>query len=142
MNTVFYNAVCEAAECDAIDKAVHMCGSGHIGQIVLREDEWMKSTKSDRRSERSRRLLGDALVSLLAQGRYVDLTVQDILDRAGVGRSTFYAHYWDKDDLLASELERVIGVLGQRMEGEEGGKEEGEESGERTVMGIPSRALF
>src|SRR5215831_4658261 len=70
--------------------------------------------------------------------RYADLTVQDILDQAGVGRSTFYTHYWDKDDLLASELERVIGVLGQRMEGEGGGKR----SGGHTVLGVPSRGLF
>jgi len=98
----------------------------------------VRGNKNDRRSERSRRLLGEALVSLLMERHYADVTVQDILDRAGVGRSTFYAHYWDKDDLLASEFERVIGMLGQRMEGEGGGRG----SGGHTVLGIPSRALF
>lgn len=129
---MFYNLVCEAAEQHATNKTTPLCGSGQIGETVCREEEPMKDNKNDRRSERSRRLLGEALTSLLQERRYADLTVQDILDRAGIGRSTFYAHYWDKDDLLVSEIERVIGVLGRHMDGSE----------EHGVMGIPSRGLF
>ena len=33
------------------------------------------------------------------------ITVQDVLDRAGVGRSTFYVHYRDKDDLFISDVD-------------------------------------
>src|SRR5690348_6733672 len=73
--------------------------------------ESMKTEKQDRRSERTRRLLGEALISLMLERRYADLTVQDILDRANIGRSTFYAHYWDKDDLLASTMEQMIRML-------------------------------
>ncbi len=76
----------------------------------------MKTEKHDRRSERTRRLLGEALVSLMLERRYADLTVQDILDRANIGRSTFYAHYWDKDDLLASTMEQMIRMLSRQVD--------------------------
>jgi AcrR family transcriptional regulator len=74
----------------------------------------MKTLKHDRRSRRTHRLLAGALVALLSEHRYTELTVQDILDRADIGRTTFYRHYWDKDDLLASEMERVIEVLSRQ----------------------------
>ncbi|MCW3839097.1 TetR/AcrR family transcriptional regulator [Micromonospora yasonensis] len=54
----------------------------------------------DRRVRRSQRLLREALVALIPEKGYDRITVQDILDRADVGRSTFYSHYRDKDDLL------------------------------------------
>ncbi|MFG3691698.1 TetR/AcrR family transcriptional regulator [Micromonospora sp. NPDC047740] len=54
----------------------------------------------DRRIRRSQRLLREALVALIPEKGYDRITVQDILDRADVGRSTFYTHYRDKDDLL------------------------------------------
>ncbi len=76
----------------------------------------MKMQKKDRRSQRTQRILGDALVALMFEKRYDDITIQDILDRANIGRSTFYEHYWDKRDLLTSEIERVIDLLGQRIE--------------------------
>ncbi len=76
----------------------------------------MKTRKHDRRSERTRQMLGDALVSLMLERRYADLTVQDILDRANIGRSTFYAHFWDKDDLLACTLERMLEMLSRQMD--------------------------
>jgi AcrR family transcriptional regulator len=68
----------------------------------------MEGNKEDRRAARSRRLLGNALVDLMQEKRYIDITVQDILDRADVGRSTFYAHYRDKEDLLFNSLELAL----------------------------------
>jgi AcrR family transcriptional regulator len=65
----------------------------------------MSSVKTDRRVRRTRELLRSALVSLILEQGYEGVTVQDILDRADVGRSTFYAHYRDKDDLLLSGVE-------------------------------------
>jgi AcrR family transcriptional regulator len=76
----------------------------------------MKSEKQDRRSQRTQRALGEALVSFMMERRYADLTVQDILDRANVGRSTFYAHYYDKDDLLSSMIEQLIAALNRRLQ--------------------------
>jgi AcrR family transcriptional regulator len=68
----------------------------------------MKPVKDDRRSKRTRQLLGNALVELMVEKRFEAITVQDILDRADVGRSTFYAHYTDKEQLLLSQVEQII----------------------------------
>ena len=68
----------------------------------------MKQEKEDRRSRRTRQLLGDALVELMLEKHFESITVQDILDRADVGRSTFYAHYTDKESLLLSQIEHII----------------------------------
>jgi AcrR family transcriptional regulator len=54
----------------------------------------------DRRVRRTRKAIQDALISLMTEKGYEAVTVQDIIDRADVGRSTFYMHYTDKDDLL------------------------------------------
>ncbi len=71
----------------------------------------MNHPKDDRRSRRTRQLLGDAMVELMLEKRFDDITVQDILDRADIGRSTFYTHYTDKESLLMSLIERVIHQL-------------------------------
>jgi AcrR family transcriptional regulator len=57
---------------------------------------------TDRRVQRTRRLLHKALMSLILEKKYESITVQEILDRADVGRSTFYMHFRDKDELLFS----------------------------------------
>ena len=59
----------------------------------------------DRRARRTRDALGDALIDLMQQRPFKSITVQDVLDRAEVGRSTFYTHYRDKDDLFLSDVE-------------------------------------
>jgi len=61
--------------------------------------------KTDRRILRTRDTLGDALVALMHEKNFDEITVQDLLDRAGVGRSTFYVHYRDKQDLFISDVE-------------------------------------
>ncbi|MGA8621714.1 MAG: TetR/AcrR family transcriptional regulator [Candidatus Sulfotelmatobacter sp.] len=57
---------------------------------------------------RTRDTLGDALVALLHEKNFDEITIQDVLDRAGVGRSTFYVHYRDKDDLFLSDVEDFL----------------------------------
>ncbi len=64
--------------------------------------------KSDRRARRTREALTEALMDLVLETPYDAISVQDIIDRADVGRSTFYAHYQDKEDLLAKSLEQVL----------------------------------
>ncbi len=77
----------------------------------------MRNTKADRRSQRTRQLLSRALVDVMLEKRYTEITVQDIIDRANVGRSTFYAHYLDKDDLFVSDVTRVLDLLSQHIRG-------------------------
>ena len=71
--------------------------------------------KNDRRSQRTRHLLSAAFVQLLKEKGYSAVTVSDIIDRANIGRSTFYSHYQDKDDLFVGELDRVIELLSHRI---------------------------
>jgi AcrR family transcriptional regulator len=59
----------------------------------------------DRRVRRTRELLRSALTSLTLEKGYDHVTVQDICERADVGRSTFYAHFRDKEELLLSRFD-------------------------------------
>ncbi len=68
----------------------------------------MKQDKQDRRSQRTRHLICSAMMELLREKRYDAITVQDLLDRADIGRSTFYNHYFDKDDVLAALSEQML----------------------------------
>lgn len=75
-----------------------------------------ENTPPDRRAQRTRQTLSHALIDLIQEKRYEAITVQDICDRANVGRSTFYAHYQDKDDLLASNFQQMMHSLGSQVE--------------------------
>ncbi len=65
----------------------------------------------DRRVARTRTALYDALVRLIRQRDYDAIRVEDILEEADIGRSTFYAHFTSKDDLLRNSLERLKALL-------------------------------
>jgi len=94
----------------------------------------MATKKVDRRIQRTRQLLQDALITLILQKGYDKITVQDIIDEANVGRSTFYAHYLDKDDLMAGAMELLREELHQHMAGTDNGDEQ--------EAAIASLALF
>ncbi len=72
----------------------------------------------DRRVQRTRTALYDALVELIREGSYDAIRVDDILRRANVGRSTFYDHFRSKDELLERSLERLRIELLAVAEGE------------------------
>jgi AcrR family transcriptional regulator len=91
----------------------------------------MKQNKRDRRSQRTRQLVLSATLALLFERRYDEITVQDILDRANIGRSTFYTHYFDKQDVLTSIVEQQIELLTQQL---------AERNAEHTL--IPSLEMF
>jgi AcrR family transcriptional regulator len=65
----------------------------------------------DRRVRRTRTLLQNALTSLMIEKGYESITVQEIIERADVGRATFYAHFADKRTLLTSRLEDLRALL-------------------------------
>ncbi len=69
----------------------------------------MATKKVDRRIQRTRQLLQDALITLILEKGYNKITVQHIIDEANVGRSTFYAHYLDKDELMARVEMEIFG---------------------------------
>lgn len=70
----------------------------------------MKAPKEpDRRVQRTQRLLTEALIQLILERGWDAVSVQDICERADIGRSTFYTHFADKEDLLVGGL----GALGQ-----------------------------
>ncbi|MBI4673810.1 MAG: TetR/AcrR family transcriptional regulator [Chloroflexi bacterium] len=82
----------------------------------------MKQPKMDRRIQRTRQLLQNALSELILEKGYEAVTVQDILDRANLGRSTFYAHYTDKDALFLSGFEVLRQVFEDHTKGWMAGK--------------------
>jgi AcrR family transcriptional regulator len=64
--------------------------------------------KMDRRVRRTREVLQKALLDLIHERGYDAITIQDIVDRASVGRTTFYLHYSSKDDLFMSCHEAIV----------------------------------
>ncbi len=81
----------------------------------------MGTEREDRRVVRTRQLLQEALVNLILERGYEEVTVQDVLDRANLGRSTFYAHFRSKDDLLFSGFEQFAASLHARPQDSMGG---------------------
>ena len=79
--------------------------------------------KTDARVRRTRDALGDALVALMQEKAFETITVQDVLDRAQISRSTFYSHYSDKDDLLMSDAEEFFEAISTALS-EHGDKSE------------------
>lgn len=70
----------------------------------------------DRRIQKTLALLREALVSLIAEKPYDSIVVKEILDRANVGRSTFYTHFRDKDDLLVTGIQDMLGPVPSPMQ--------------------------
>jgi AcrR family transcriptional regulator len=96
----------------------------------------MSAEPTDRRVRRTQDLLRRALLSLIQEKGYDRITVQDILDRADIGRSTFYAHYRDKDDLLRAGFQDIRAELaGERDAAEKG-------TGSKVEFLQPMHAVF
>jgi AcrR family transcriptional regulator len=67
-----------------------------------------RSNMTDRRVQKTEALLRDALTGLIREKPYDSIVVKEILDRANVGRTTFYTHFRDKDELLASSIQEML----------------------------------
>lgn len=66
------------------------------------------SDKTDRRVGKTRDAIFTAFAELMLEKRYSNITVQEIIDRANVGRTTFYTHFPTKDDLLNACIEMIL----------------------------------
>jgi len=72
--------------------------------------------KEDRRVRRTRESLHKALISLALEKNYDSITVQEVLDRADVGRSTFYTHFQSMDELLSLGTQELRVTLNSALE--------------------------
>jgi AcrR family transcriptional regulator len=81
------------------------------GFVLFRTFAAVLFTMLDRRIQRTRGALHEALIALVLEMPYDAITVQQILDRANVGRSTFYTHFQDKDELLMWGTEHLKTTL-------------------------------
>src|SRR5260370_21001881 len=100
----------------------------HVGQ----KKQQKQRRKPDERIRRTHERLGSALVALIQEKPIDDVTVQEVLDRASVGRSTFYLHFRDKNDLLLSQLEKFLEMLSKALSIRQ----------EESLMVVPVRVLF
>jgi AcrR family transcriptional regulator len=73
------------------------------------------SGKVDRRVQRTRDALGNALIDLMREQPFESIRLQDVLARAKVGRSTFYEHFKDKDDLFESDADDFFGWIANAL---------------------------
>ena len=83
----------------------------------------LKKKVSDRRTRRTRHKVSGALVDLIKEKRFDDITVQNLIDRAGVGRSTFYSHYRDKEDAFEHQWEQFNRHLAEQIKWDKAGKD-------------------
>lgn len=70
----------------------------------------------DRRKQRTRRALSDALIALILEKGFDAVTIQDITERADLRRATFYLHYKDKEELLMATLQATFDQLVSQLE--------------------------
>lgn len=99
-------------------------GTGRTAGNCARAGVRVVKERVDRRVRRTRELVTDALITLIEEKGYERVTVQDIIDRADVGRSTFYAHFRDKEELLLSafdDLRVAFGGYEQQLGGDQAG---------------------
>lgn len=85
----------------------------NLRRLSRNEDSMTQPKADDRRILRTRNTLTAALLSLLSERGWDELSVQDICDQANIGRSTFYAHFRNKEELLASGFNHLREALQQ-----------------------------
>lgn len=79
-----------------------------LPQVRNRTSGRNRPETSDRRVRRTKTSLHAALIELARETSYPSIAVKEILDRANVGKSTFYTHFCDKDDLLESGIQEIL----------------------------------
>ena len=72
----------------------------------------------DRRVQRTRDDIFRAFRALVMERGYDEITASDIAERANVGRSTFYSHFRNKDDVLVSSVDPLLGIVADALSGD------------------------
>lgn len=75
--------------------------------------------QADRRIQKTLSALRDAFFELVLSQSYDEITVSDIIQKANVGRSTFYQHFKSKDDILVTSMSHLLGILASSIEQDE-----------------------
>lgn len=83
----------------------------------------MQTKSLDRRIQHTRKALHESLIQLILEKGYDQVTVQDVLNRAQVGRSTFYSHYKDLEDLFLSGFENLWSLFEEHLDSRDDKKE-------------------
>src|SRR5512146_2463362 len=89
--------------------------SGQPGIECPKSEGGRMKRKVDRRVQRTQQLLEQALLALIKEKAFESISVQEIIDRANVGRATFYEHYDNKEDLLQSGFNGLEARLKERQ---------------------------
>src|SRR5574341_140916 len=76
-----------------------------------------KHSKPDRRIQRTKQALREALMQLIKEKGYDSISVEEITQKANIGRATFYLHYKDKEDLLIDEFSELANERARTLSG-------------------------
>ncbi len=76
----------------------------------------MENPLQDRRIKKSKKAIINAMLDLLNEKHYDQISVHDIVERADVGRSTFYVHFENKDDLLQKGFDQILEHLVEQLQ--------------------------
>lgn len=75
---------------------------------MVKNNQRKMPRKDDRRIQRTRKLLRESMLQLMLDRGYDDVSIQDVTEKANLGRATFYLHYREKDDLLADVMRMLF----------------------------------
>lgn len=90
----------------SVTRVSAMASSGRLGSNGHARSS-SEGPRSDRRVARTHRALREALLESIRERGWDDVSVRDVCRRADVGRSTFYTHFADKEDVLISGLDEL-----------------------------------
>jgi AcrR family transcriptional regulator len=112
-------SLCRRQEKDGCGLVVRFRTSGRLlfGNVSAGAERPSKSEmrKTDSRVRRTELLLHRSLASLIHEKSYDAIVVKEILARAKVARSTFYAHFDGKDELLLSSIRHLLAAARDRL---------------------------
>ena len=73
----------------------------------------------DKRLEANKRVkdkIGRALIQLMTQKKFSDITVTDIIDKSGVARASYYRNYYSKEEIIVEATESAKNDYVRRLE--------------------------